>query len=68
MKSSEGLIPLPLHFSEKSKKTDIHMERNETIYESPAVEVVLLQPDSAILQTSSAGAATQSLNEEDYEW
>ena len=45
------------------------MERNERpIYESPAVEVVLLQPDSAILQASSAGASTQSLNEEDYEW
>ena len=69
MKSREGLIPLPLHFSEKSKKTDIHMERKERpIYESPAVEVVLLQPDSAMLQASSAGASTQSLNEEDYEW
>ena len=45
------------------------MERNEhPIYESPAVEVVLLQPDSAMLQASSAGASTQSLNEEDYEW
>ena len=44
------------------------MKRNETIYESPAVEVVLLHPDSAMLQTSSAGASTQSLDEEDYEW
>ena len=44
------------------------MKRNETIYESPAVEVVLLQLDSAMLQASSAGASTQSLNEEDYEW
>ena len=44
------------------------MERNETIYESSAVEVVLLPPDSAILQTSSAGASTQRLNEADYEW
>ena len=45
------------------------MERNERlIYESPAVEVVLLQPDSAMLQTSRAGATTQRLNEEDYEW
>ena len=44
------------------------MKRNETIYESPAVEVVLLQPYSAMLQASSAGAATQSLDEEDYEW
>lgn len=44
------------------------MKRNETIYESPAVEVVLLQLDSAMLQASSAGASTQSLDEEDYEW
>ena len=45
------------------------MERNERpIYESPAVEVVLLQLDSAMLQASSTGASTQSLNEEDYEW
>ena len=52
----------------KIKKTNIQMKRNEPIYESPAVEVVLLQPDSAMLQASSAGASTQSLNEEDYEW
>ena len=38
------------------------------IYERPAVEVVLLQPDSAMLQASPVGASTQSLNEEDYEW
>lgn len=45
------------------------MERNERpIYESPAVEVVLLQPDSAMLQASSAGATTQCLDEEDYKW
>lgn len=45
------------------------MERNERpIYESPAVEVVLLQPDSAMLQASPIGASTQILNEEDYEW
>ena len=45
------------------------MERNERpIYESPAVEVVLLQPDSVMLQSSSTGASTQRLKEEDYEW
>ncbi len=45
------------------------MERNERpIYESPAVEVVLLQPECAMLQTSRAGATTQSLDEEDYKW
>ena len=45
------------------------MERNERpIYESPAVEVVLLQPDSAMLQASSVGVSTQSLDEEDYKW
>ena len=44
------------------------MKRNEPIYESPAVEVVLLQPECAMLQASNAGASTQSLNEEDYEW
>ena len=45
------------------------MERNERpTYESPAVEVVLLQPECAMLQTSRAGASTQLLNEEDYEW
>ena len=68
MKNREGLIPLLLYFRE-NQKTDIQMEKNERpIYESPAVEVVLLQPDSAMLQASSAGASTQSLNEEDYEW
>ena len=67
LKSREGLISLSVLW--KNQKTNIQMERNERpIYESPAVEVVLLQPDSAILQTSSAGASTQSLNEEDYEW
>ena len=45
------------------------MERIERpIYERPAVEVVLLQPDSAMLLICSPGASTQSLNEEDYEW
>lgn len=45
------------------------MKRNERpIYESPAVEVVLLQPESAMLQTSNAGASTQILKEEDYQW
>ena len=64
-----GGFDIFIGFVEKSKKTNIQMERNERpIYESPAVEVVLLQPDSAMLQTSSAGASTQSLNEEDYEW
>ncbi len=68
MKSREGLIPLPLCYRE-NQNTDIQMERNERlIYESPAVEEVLLQPDSAMLQASRAGASTQSLNEEDYEW
>ena len=68
MEKSDSLDTFTVLLSGKSKKTNIQMERNETIYESPAVEVVLLQPDSAILQTSSAGASTQSLNEEDYEW
>lgn len=68
MKSREGLIPLPLCYRE-NQNTDIQMERNERpIYESPAVEVVLLQPDSALLQSSRAGASTQRLDEEDYEW
>ena len=45
------------------------MERNERpIYESPAVEVVILHPDSAMLQSSITRASTQSLNEEDYQW
>ena len=45
------------------------MERNERpIYESPAVEVVLLQPECAILQASRADASTQCLKEEEYEW
>ena len=56
-------------FSEKSNKKIIQMERNERpIYERPAVEVVLLQPDSTMLQASPVGASTQILNEEDYEW
>ena len=45
------------------------MVRNEhPVYEKPAVEVVLLQPEGAMLQASRTGASTQSLNEEDYEW
>ena len=44
------------------------MERNERlVYESPVVEVVLLQPECAMLQISGAVASTQSLNEEEYE-
>lgn len=45
------------------------MYKNELLcYEKPEAELVLLQPDSAMLQTSNAGASTQSLNEEDYQW
>ncbi|MGN1211915.1 MAG: hypothetical protein ACI4TM_09535 [Candidatus Cryptobacteroides sp.] len=45
------------------------MEKTELqMYEKPAVEVVLLQMDGALLQSSSAGASTQSLLEEDYDW
>ena len=45
------------------------MERNERpIYESPAVEVVILQPECAMLQSSITRASTQSLDEEDYQW
>ncbi|MGM9791083.1 MAG: hypothetical protein ACI3Y4_01615 [Candidatus Cryptobacteroides sp.] len=45
------------------------MYKNEQLcYEKPEAELVLLQPESAVLQASSAGASTQSLNEEDYEW
>lgn len=48
---------------------EFNMERNERpVYEKPAVEVVLLQPEAAMLQTSNAGASTQSLDEEDYVW
>ena len=61
-------MQVSLYFRE-NQKTDIQMERNERpIYERPAVEVVLLQPDSAMLQTSNAGASTQCLKEEEYEW
>ena len=68
MEKSDSLDTFTTLLSGKSK-TNIQMERNERpIYESPAVEVVLLQPDSAMLQTSRAGASTQSLSEEDYEW
>ena len=69
LEKSDSLDTFTALLSGKSKKTHIQMERNERpIYESPAVEVVLLQPDSAMLQTSRAGASTQSLNEEDYDW
>lgn len=45
------------------------MKKNERlIYETPAVEIILLQPDSAMLQASRAGASTQDLNEEEYDW
>ena len=69
MEKSDSLDTFTALLSGKSKKTNIQMERNERpIYESPAVEVVLLQPDSAMLQTSNAGASTQCLKEEEYEW
>ena len=69
MEKSDSLDNFTALLSGKSKKTNIQMERNERpIYESPAVEVVLLQPDSAMLQSSSTGASTQRLNEEDYQW
>ena len=69
MEKSDSLDTFTALLSGKSKKTNIQMERNERpIYESPAVEVVLLQPECAMLQTSLAGASTQLLNEEDYEW
>ena len=69
LEKSDSLDTFTALLSEKSKKTNIQMERNERpIYESPAVEVVLLQPDSAMLQASSADASTQILDEEDYEW
>ena len=68
LEKSGSLDTFTALFSEKSK-TNIQMERNERlIYESPAVEEVLLQPDSAMLQSSSTRASTQSLDEEDYEW
>ena len=68
MEKSDSLDTFTALLSGKSKKTNIQMERNERpIYESPAVEVVLLQPDSAMLQTSNAGASTQCLKEEEYE-
>ena len=69
MEKSDSLDTFTALLSEKSKKTNIQMERNERpIYESPAVEVVLLQPDSAMLQSSITRASTQSLDEEDYKW
>ncbi len=68
MEKSDSLDTFAALLSGKSK-TDIQMERNERpIYESPAVEVVLLQPDSAMLQASNAGASTQCLKEEEYDW
>ena len=46
-----------------------NMKKNERpIYETPAVGIILLQPDSAMLQASRAGASTQDLNEEEYDW
>ena len=69
MEKSDSLDTFTALLSGKSKKTNIQMERNERpIYESPAVEVVLLQPDSAMLQSSITRASTQSLDEEDYKW
>lgn len=45
------------------------MKKNERpIYETPAVEIILLQPDNAMLQASRAGASTQDLSEEEYDW
>ena len=69
MEKSDSLDTFTALLSGKSKKSNIQMERNERpIYESPAVEVVLLQPDSAMLQSSITRASTQSLDEEDYDW
>lgn len=69
MEKSDSLDTFTALLSGKSKKSNIQMERNERpIYESPAVEVVLLQPECAMLQSSITRASTQSLNEEDYEW
>ena len=69
MEKSDSLDTFTVLFSEKSKKTNIQMERNERpTYESPAVEVVLLQPECAMLQASRADASTQCLKEEEYEW
>ena len=68
MEKSDSLDTFIALFSGKSK-TDIQMERNERpIYESPAVEVVLLQPEYAMLQSSITRASTQCLKEEEYEW
>ena len=39
-----------------------------SFYEKPSVEVVILQPESSILQSSSTGAFTQDLDEEDFQW
>ncbi|MGN1221214.1 MAG: hypothetical protein ACI4TU_09760 [Candidatus Cryptobacteroides sp.] len=45
------------------------MKRNETtFYETPTIEVMMLQPDTPVLQSSSAGAFTQDLYEEDFNW
>lgn len=45
------------------------MKPNEPpFYETPAVEVMLLQPDSPVLQNSSTGAFTQDLYEENFDW
>ena len=69
MEKSDSLDTFIAVFSEKSNKKIIQMERNERpTYESPAVEVVLLQPECAMLQASRAGASTQYLYEEDYKW
>ena len=69
LEKSDSLDTFTALLSGKSKKTNIQMERNERpTYESPAVEVVLLQPECAMLQASRTGASTQYLYEEDYKW
>lgn len=44
------------------------MNTQTSSYEKPAVELVLLQMDEAVLQSSRAGASTQDLGNEEYEW
>lgn len=44
------------------------MNTQKNNYEKPAVELVLLQMDESVLQSSKAGSSTQGLGNEEYLW
>ena len=44
------------------------MNTQKNLYEKPAVELVLLQMEESVLQSSRTASSTQGLGNEEYEW